>query len=207
RCGAVAQVRHKVVGPRPRARRQDGLGAGHPLAPRPRRQPQPQAQDEQSRSRAPAKHDCSSSLESGLPHTDRIPNSTTLRKGLRAPPLTAGGTVPYSGKERGGRRSGRGTQEADVVKRGRDRGRLWVGLFLVPLSALRTAGMLYWQFGREPGYTPLKYGELVQVLSAGRQGGPVSLARVHVTHSEVRGEVAATDLVSDGQDNLPHTQT
>jgi cell division protease FtsH len=94
-----------------------------------------------------------------------------------------------------------------VQKRGKDRGRAWLGVLVVGLFLFASCSLVYWQFGRAPTYTKLKYGELVQVLSAGRQDGRLSLQQVQVTHADIRGEIVSTDLVSDGQDNAPHTQT
>jgi cell division protease FtsH len=94
-----------------------------------------------------------------------------------------------------------------VQKRGKDRGRILIGAAVVALFLLATGCLLYWHFGREPAQTPLKYGELVQVLSVARPGRPVSLQKAQVSQGDVRGELVTTDLVSDGQDNQPHTQT
>jgi cell division protease FtsH len=94
-----------------------------------------------------------------------------------------------------------------VQKRGRERGRAWLGFAVVATFALGACFLLYWQFGRAPAVTPLKYGELVQVLNAGKHNPQVTLSGVHVTHNEVRGEVVTTDPVSDGADNGTHTQT
>jgi cell division protease FtsH len=60
---------------------------------------------------------------------------------------------------------------------------------------------------REPGYTSLKYGELIQVLTAARTDPGITVQRVQVGHSDIRGEIVCTDRVSDGKDNGKHTQT
>jgi cell division protease FtsH len=93
-----------------------------------------------------------------------------------------------------------------VQKRGKDRLRAWLGAGVVGLFALSALFLAYYHF-REPSHTSLKYGEIVQVLRASRQGGPVSLQKVQLTPNELRGEVVTTDLVSDGKDNGTDTQT
>src|SRR5262245_49126748 len=41
----------------------------------------------------------------------------------------------------------------------------------------------------------------MQVLEAARHGGAVSVRKVQLTHSDVRGEIVTTDPVTDGKDN------
>src|SRR5262249_865484 len=53
---------------------------------------------------------------------------------------------------------------------------------------------------REPTYTSLKYGELIQVLTAARNNPGIAVQRVRVGHSEIRGDIVCTDRVSDGKD-------
>jgi cell division protease FtsH len=97
------------------------------------------------------------------------------------------------------------SSEADSVhKKGKDRGRPWT--FLAPTALLLLfagAVLAAWLAGREPARVPLKYGELVQVLQAGRLGTSVRVQKVHVNPTEVKGEVVFHDPVSDGRDNLP----
>jgi cell division protease FtsH len=75
-----------------------------------------------------------------------------------------------------------------------------------PLLLLSLLGCLalYWLLNRDPGYTNLKYGELMQVLTAARHDPNVSLQRVKVGHSDIRGEIVTSDPVLDGKDNARH---
>jgi cell division protease FtsH len=92
-----------------------------------------------------------------------------------------------------------------LLKLGKERGRFWLVGLVVVVVILFLGGLLYHSLRREPPYTPLKYGELVQVLNSARAGSAVSVRKVQLTHSEVRGEVVTTDPVSDGQENGPRT--
>src|SRR5688500_828319 len=82
-----------------------------------------------------------------------------------------------------------------------------LGATAIALLLLSMGLVLYWQLGRDQAPTALRYGEMVQVLGVARPGGPVSLEKAKVSQADVRGEIVTTDLVSDGQDNRPHTQT
>jgi cell division protease FtsH len=93
-----------------------------------------------------------------------------------------------------------------VQKRGSERGRVWYGLAALLTAAVGGAGLLWWLTHREPAPTELRYGELIQVLNASREGGRVSVRNVRVTHADVRGEIVTTDPVSDGS-NATHIQT
>jgi cell division protease FtsH len=93
-----------------------------------------------------------------------------------------------------------------VQKKGKERGRVWLryapwSLLIVPLLLL-----LVWAAGREPGYTTLKYGELIQVLEASRHDPSIRLQKVQVHHGEIRGEIATSDAAS-GAPGGRHAQT
>jgi cell division protease FtsH len=96
-----------------------------------------------------------------------------------------------------------------VQKKGKERGRFhrgrapWLLLALVPLLAL----LAWMNSNREPSPLPLKYGELVQVLEAGRSDPSLSLRKVQVNHSEIRGEIVTSDLASGESDGDRATQT
>ncbi len=94
-----------------------------------------------------------------------------------------------------------------MQKRGKERGRAWLGVLVVGLFLGASLVLVYWHFGRSPAQTALKYGELVQVLGVTRHDGHISLQKVQMTQADVRGEVLTTDLVSDGGENGTHTQT
>jgi cell division protease FtsH len=94
-----------------------------------------------------------------------------------------------------------------VKKTGKERNRIW--LALAPLALLLLAGgivLVYWTSIREPAVVGLRYGELIQVLHAGRHDPALRLQKVHVNHADVRGEIVCRDRVSDGQDNGSRTQ-
>ncbi len=92
-------------------------------------------------------------------------------------------------------------------KQGKDRSRFLLtnGTGLI-LSMLACAG-LYLLMGREPAFTSLKYGELVQILSAARTDPGIAVQKVRVGHNDIRGEITCTDQVSDGKVNGKHTQS
>jgi cell division protease FtsH len=56
--------------------------------------------------------------------------------------------------------------------------------------------LLPWFLNREPNYVPLKYGELIQVLNASRRGRGVTLQKVQVNRTDIRGEIVTSDLAS-----------
>jgi cell division protease FtsH len=93
-----------------------------------------------------------------------------------------------------------------VQKRGRDRVRYLVGALILFLTLGGMTLLLYWHFSHEPVPVSLKYGELVQVLEVARQGNSVSVQKVQVSQSGVRGEINTTDLVSDGSTTSPQPQ-
>jgi cell division protease FtsH len=92
-----------------------------------------------------------------------------------------------------------------VQKKGKERGRPWMPLVPVVLLAVGGAALAWWLAGRDAARVPLRYGELVQVLQAGRLGAAVRVQKVHVTPAEVKGELVLHDRVSDGGDDLPVT--
>lgn len=84
-------------------------------------------------------------------------------------------------------------------KKGKERGKGWLGngLWLVPMFFVVCS--LYWVFNRDSSGIALKYGELIQVLDDPN----VSFQQVKVSKSEIRGEVFTRDLVTDGAENGP----
>ncbi len=95
-----------------------------------------------------------------------------------------------------------------MEKRGKERKRPWLnsGLsWLLPL--LLAAFFVYWLMSREPTILSLKYGELVQVLTAARHNSNISVQDVRLGHSDIRGKITTTDLVSDGESNTTLTRT
>ncbi len=94
-----------------------------------------------------------------------------------------------------------------MQKRGKDRGRPWIsavawGLFLA-LAAL----LVVWLVNRDGGVTNLKYGELIQILTAAKQDHSISLQKVRVSQHEVRGEIVTNDLVTDGPETVRRSHT
>ncbi|MFO0842738.1 MAG: ATP-dependent zinc metalloprotease FtsH [Gemmataceae bacterium] len=95
-----------------------------------------------------------------------------------------------------------------MSKRGRERWGPWLGALALAVGALLAAASLWLQFQREPGTTPLRYGDLVQTLRASSRGdGGVRLQKVQVGHADVRGEVVTTDRVSTGDGERSDTRT
>jgi cell division protease FtsH len=93
-----------------------------------------------------------------------------------------------------------------VHRKGKPRNRNWV--WFGALGVLLLAGVLVtsW-YNREAPRIALKYGEFVRVLHAARKSDAVRIQNVHVTHSEVRGEIVCRDLAADGQANEPRLIT
>jgi cell division protease FtsH len=72
--------------------------------------------------------------------------------------------------------------------------------------ALLVAGLAYWMLNREPSTLSLRYGELIEVLASAKENPNVSVQRVRVGHTDIRGEIATTDPVSDGDTNKPRSR-
>jgi cell division protease FtsH len=92
----------------------------------------------------------------------------------------------------------RDNRSISVQKRVNNRGRAWLANFLLPVLTFAIGVLVWWSLNREPGYVNLKYGELIQVLSAARHDPAISVRKVQVSHSEIGGEIVFTDRVSDG---------
>lgn len=91
-------------------------------------------------------------------------------------------------------------------KRGKERGRFLLANGTGIILTLLALSLLYLMITREPNTIPLKYGELIQVLTAARTDPGIVVQRVRVGHTEIRGEILCTDRVSDGQENTRATQ-
>jgi cell division protease FtsH len=90
-----------------------------------------------------------------------------------------------------------------VQKRGKERGRAWLGNSAWFLLFLSVTGGLYWAANRESSGLPLKYGEFKQIL----RDPSVSFQKVKVDHPEIRGEIVTRDPVTDGKENGLHVTT
>jgi cell division protease FtsH len=93
-----------------------------------------------------------------------------------------------------------------VEKKNKNYRRLWLQnspwvLLLV------LAGLLgFWLMNREPTTQTLKYGELIEVLSAARDNPTISVRKLRVGQGEITGEIVTTDPLSDGDRNAPRTR-
>ncbi len=94
-----------------------------------------------------------------------------------------------------------------VHKRGNLRGRRWLTAGLIVLVLLAAGGAVAWLLNRETPYTTLKYGELLQILEAGRNDPGVRVRGVKVGHADVRGDVVLSDPVLDGAANAVRVHT
>jgi cell division protease FtsH len=95
-----------------------------------------------------------------------------------------------------------------VQKRGNNRSHVWIGNVLLPGLILGLALLTWWGLTREPGYVTLKYGELIQVLTAARRDPGIAVRKVQVSHSDINGEIVFSDPVSEGgeaTDTKPRT--
>ena len=86
------------------------------------------------------------------------------------------------------------------------RWRRWLIVGLLLILSLSPLAWLAWSFQREPGYVPLKYGELIQILNASRYGRSVRLQNVHVNRAEIRGQIVTSDSASGGAASGKHSQ-
>jgi cell division protease FtsH len=87
-----------------------------------------------------------------------------------------------------------------VQKKGKERGRSWLNNTPWLLLIIFAPALLYWFVNREAGGITLKYGELVQVLTAAKDDpGHVSVQKVKVGHTEITGEIVTTDPVSGAE--------
>ena len=102
-----------------------------------------------------------------------------------------------------------------MEKKGKSSRRQW--LFGGPwILFLLLGGFLLFWMNREPTTLTLKYGELIEVLTAARNNPAVTFPKFKVDHNDIRGEIVCTDPVSmspqagapaDGKENGKHTQT
>lgn len=84
-------------------------------------------------------------------------------------------------------------------KRGKDKG------FQIPNAGyiiLLVSGLvlLFLILTREPGYRTLRYGEFREILEAAKNNPSITVQKVHVNRSDIRGEIVTTDLCSDGKE-------
>ena len=92
-------------------------------------------------------------------------------------------------------------------KRGKNPKKTWLTNGPWVLLLLLAAGMTYFLLNREPAALPLKYGELVEILSAARNNPAVTVQDVKVGHNDIRGKLVFTDPVTDGDKDTPRTRT
>ncbi len=93
-----------------------------------------------------------------------------------------------------------------MQKKGKDASRLWRWLIPGVLFLLSPLVLLVWWGNRESSPMPLKYGELIQILHAGRDGRGIRLQKVQVNRGDIRGEIVTSDLASGGVAGR-HSQT
>jgi cell division protease FtsH len=94
-----------------------------------------------------------------------------------------------------------------VQKKGKESGR-W-RRWLLPWLLLSSVPLVFfvWLSHREPSYVKLKYGELMQVLKASRQGHSVTLRKVQVNRGDIQGEIVTSDPASGVESGGRHSQT
>jgi cell division protease FtsH len=89
------------------------------------------------------------------------------------------------------------SENGPVQKRGKERGRPWLTTGPWIFLLLVVSVLAYWFFNREPAGIVLKYGELVQVLTAARDDpAHVSVRNLKVGHTEISGEIVSSDETS-----------
>jgi cell division protease FtsH len=90
-----------------------------------------------------------------------------------------------------------------VEKKGKNTRRQWLTTGPWVLFLILGALLGWWLLNREPSTLTLKYGELMEILSAARDNPAITIQKVQVGHNDIRGEIVTTDPVSDGGDNKP----
>jgi cell division protease FtsH len=68
----------------------------------------------------------------------------------------------------------------------------------LPLLTIVFGTLVWWLLNREPGSVNLRYGELMQVLTAARRDPSIAVRKVQVGHADISGEMVFADAVSDG---------
>jgi cell division protease FtsH len=94
-----------------------------------------------------------------------------------------------------------------VEKKGKSSRRPWASnapWFLLLLLAFLIG---YWLMNREPATQTLKYGELIEVLSAAKDNPALSVSDVRVAEHDIKGKITFNDPVSDGDKNAPRKNT
>jgi cell division protease FtsH len=94
-----------------------------------------------------------------------------------------------------------------AAKRGKERGRSWLGNSPLFIAVFLVGVIVWWFLSREPDYTNLKYGELIQILKVSRTDSSITFQKVKVGHNDIRGEIVTTDSVTDGKTNAKTTKT
>ncbi len=94
-----------------------------------------------------------------------------------------------------------------MPKNTKDPSRSWLTKVPLVILVLFAISLFYLFLLREPSYTPLKYGELVQVLEAAQRNPAISFRKVRVSETEIRGEIVTEDPVSDGSGASRASQT
>lgn len=91
------------------------------------------------------------------------------------------------------------------MERGRS-GRTRLGGFVF-LLVLFVGYFVYQSLNRTVEPVLLRYGELLQIIRVSQESDHVTMARLQVMRTEIRGEVVCTDLVSDGKEDNTGRQT
>ncbi len=94
-----------------------------------------------------------------------------------------------------------------MEKKGKSTRRLWLNNGPWALVFLLAAVLVYWMLNKDPPAQALKYGELIEVLSAARDNPSLSVQKVRVGHADIKGEIVVSDPASDGDQNAPRTRT
>jgi cell division protease FtsH len=94
--------------------------------------------------------------------------------------------------QRGGQRGGRG--------------RSWFSNSTLLVTGVIVTAIAWYVLNRGPDYANLKYGELIQILEVSRHDPSIMVQKVQVGHSDIRGEIATTNSVTDGKTNDKVTQ-
>src|SRR5262249_13094202 len=76
---------------------------------------------------------------------------------------------------------------------------LWLASAPWLIVLVMAGSFVLWLWNREPAPTALKYGELVQILTAAKNDPGITVRNVRVGRTDIRGEIVTSHPVSGGE--------
>ena len=94
-----------------------------------------------------------------------------------------------------------------MEKRGKSSKRAWLTSGPWALLVFFAVAAVYFLMSRESPTLSLKYGELIEILTAARDNPAITVRNLKVGHADIRGDLVTNDALSDGGDNASSTKT